>query len=343
MGRRIFGALLLLGCFAWLAVLSGAIPVVTEAKAVSSEAVLPEEAAVDPSAAPETPATSAETSAAPGAAAAIPTEAAEPAELPDGAESDAAAEGPEIVTTTIPGDELLYNTTYYDVEPDELMDGDYRLSLPADGYQILIVHTHATEAYTPTEAEPYESDEEYRTTDPEHSVVRVGKALADALTACGLNVLHDTSLHDYPSYSGSYARSGETIEEYLDAYPGIRIVIDLHRDALGDGDMIYRTDAGIDGVSAAQLLFVMGTDVNLEHPGWRENLCLALTLQEAIRARWPQLMRPVKLCDYRYNQQLTPGSLLLEVGTSGNTLEEAITSVELFAEVVGPILASWVE
>lgn len=333
MRRKIIGAVLLLGCFVWLAVLSGAIPVTTEAKAVSSEALLAEpdaEEASEPTPSPD--------AAPPEPTDTPPSPTETPAETPE-----PAADGPEIVTTTIPADDLLYNATYYDVDPNELLDGDYHLTLPADGYQILIVHTHATESYTPTEAEPYEAEEEYHTTDTEHSVVRVGQVLADALTACGLNVLHDANLHDYPSYNGSYARSGETIEEYLDAYPGIQIVIDLHRDALGDDDVIYRTDAGIDGVRAAQLLFVMGTDVNLEHPGWRDNLRLALTLQEAVRARWPQLMRPVKLCDYRYNQQLTPGSLLLEVGSSGNTLEEAITSVELFAEIVGPILASWVE
>ena len=333
MKLKIAGAVLLLGCFVWLAVLSGTIPVATEAEAASLEQTVPEEEEIFlPDTIPEEDIPDPEPS---------PTPTPEPTAAPQPEETPPS--GPEIVSTTITGDGILYNTTYYDVDTDELTDGDYHLPLSADGYQILIVHTHATEAYTPTAAEPYDADEEYRTTDPEHSVIRVGQALADALSSYGLNVLHDTTLHDHPGYNGSYARSGETIEAYLDAYPGIRIVIDLHRDALGDGDTIYSTDAGIDGVRAAQMLFVMGTDVNLDHPGWRENLKLALTLQDAVCARWPQLMRPIKLCDYRYNQQLTPGSLLLEVGTSGNTLEEALTSVELFAEAVGPVLASWVE
>ena len=329
---KIAGAVILLGCFSWLAVLSGAIPVSTAATAASAETQL----SVDPGDAPEpTAAPEPEPSSAPAPEPdAPPTSETAPEEV---------ADGPEIVTTTIPADDLLYNVTYYDVDTDELTAGDYHLALPADGYQILIVHTHTTEAYTPTDEEPYVADEDHRTTDPEHNVVRVGQALADALGRYGLNVLHDGTIHDYPGYNGSYARSEETIRAYLDAYPGIQIVIDLHRDALGEGDTIYRTDAGIDGTDAAQMLFVMGTDVNLDHPGWRENLKLALTLQDAVRARWPQLMRPIKLCDYRYNQQLTPGSLLLEVGTSGNTLEDALTSVELFAEAVGPILATWVE
>ena len=327
---KIVGAVILFGCFSWLAVLSGAIPVSTEAEAASVEEPL---SAGTQEPAPPDPEPSLPPSPTPEPDI-LPTPEAAP--VPETA-------GPEIVTTTIPAGDILYNATYYDVDPDELMAGDYHLTLPADGYQILIVHTHTTEAYTPTEAEPYVADEDHRTTDPEHNVVRVGRALADALGRYGLNVLHDETIHDYPGYNGSYARSEETIRAYLDAYPGIQIVIDLHRDALGEGDMIYRTDAGIDGTDAAQMLFVMGSDVNLEHPAWQENLKLALTLQDAVRARWPQLMRPVKLCDYRYNQQLTPGSLLLEVGTSGNTLEEALTSVELFAEAVGPVLATWVE
>ena len=335
MKMRIAGAVLLLGCFICLAVLSGAIPVATEAKAASTEETVssgeepfPAEEEAEPASVTPEPSPS-------------PTPSPEPMESPPPEEETYT--GPEIVTTTITGDDIMYNTTYYDVDTDELTDGDYHLPLSADGYQILIVHTHTTEAYTPTAEEPYDAEEEYHTTDPAHSVVRVGQALADALGEYGLNVLHDATLHDYPSYNGSYARSGETIEAYLDAYPGIQIVIDLHRDALGDDDIIYSTDAGIDGVRAAQLMFVMGSDVNLEHPAWRENLKLALTLQDAVCAQWPQLMRPIKLCDYRYNQQLTPGSLLLEVGTSGNTLEEALTSVELFAEAVGPVLSSWVE
>jgi len=335
MKLRIAGAVLLLGCFVCLAVMSGAIPVATEAEAASME-----EPIFSGKEAPSTEAETVTEASTPGPAPS-PTAAPEPTETPMPEEETHT--GPEVVTTTITGDDILYNTTYYDVDTDELTDGDYHLPLSGDGYQILIVHTHTTEAYTPTAEEPYDAEEEYHTTDPDHSVVRVGQALADALGKYGLHVLHDTTIHDYPSYNGSYARSGETIEAYLDAYPGILIVIDLHRDALGDGEVIYSTDAGIDGVRAAQLLFVMGSDVNLEHPGWRENLKLALTLQDAVCAQWPQLMRPIKLCDYRYNQQLTPGSLLLEVGTSGNTLEEALTSAELFAEAVGPVLASWVE
>lgn len=333
---KIVSAVLLLCCFALLAVLVGVVPVMTEAEAASAETV-PQPIRL------ETPAPTqgqevdeTETTPEPKF-----TPEPEPTETPEPPEETAPV--PRVISTTITAEDALDNDTYYDVDPDELLAEGFSLPLGSEGYQVLIVHTHATEAYTPTEDEPYEQEEDCRTTDPEHSVIRVGQALADALEGYGLHVLHDTQLHDYPSYNGSYARSGEAIEEYIAAYPGIRIVIDLHRDALEDGEVIYRTDAGIEGVDAAQMMFVMGTDVNLDHPEWRENLKLALTLQSAVTERWPTLMRPVALCDYRYNQQLAPGSLLLEVGTSGNTLEEAVTAAELFAEAVGPLLSSWME
>lgn len=341
MKLKIVTAVLLFCCFAWLAVLSGAVPVLTEAEAVALRASVPSAAVASLIPAPEE-------SPAPPSPSPTPTETplAEPEKTP-AAETEPASPTPSpassIVSTTITADDILDNDTYYTIDTGELLDGGFRLPLDSAGYQILIIHTHATEAYTPTADEPYEAEENCRTTDPEHSVIRVGQELADALSAQGLSVLHDTALHDHPSYNGSYNRSGAAIEEYLEAYPTIRIVIDLHRDALEDGDTVYRTDAGIDGADAAQMMFVMGTDVNLDHPDWQENLKLALTLQSAVAERWPTLMRPIVLCDYRYNQQLTPGSLLLEVGTSGNTLEEALTAADLFAEAVGPLLASWLE
>lgn len=334
MKRKLIAAFLLACCFVWLGFLSGAIPTSAEAEATSAE--IPP--APSPSGTPiPTDPVVADILESPS-----PTINSEPSvdatPFPTTSPS-----GLSVIATTITGDSLLDNNTYYEISPEELLADEFILPLAADGYQILILHTHTTEAYTPTEEESYEADDEYRTTDPDHSVIRVGEALAAALEAYGLHVLHDTNIYDHPSYNGSYVRSGEAVEEYLAAYPGIKLVIDLHRDALGDDDVMYKTLADIDGLEAAQLMFVMGTDINLENPAWRDNLTLALTLHEAVAARYPTLMRPTVLCSSRYNQQLCPGSLLLEVGTSGNTLEEALTGVELFAQIVGPILASWVE
>ena len=126
-------------------------------------------------------------------------------------------------------------------------------------------------------------------------------------------------------------------------YTDLAVVIDLHRDALGDGDVVYKTVAHEGSSPAAQILLLVGTGENgLYHPYWRENLKLALHLQQSIVARYPTLARPVALKQERYNQQLTTGSLLLEVGSSGNTLPEALEAVRLFAECTGPVLLSLV-
>lgn len=188
----------------------------------------------------------------------------------------------------------------------------------------------------------YEPSGDWRTLDEEQSVVAVGETLRAALEAQGLRVLHDATLHDWPSYNAAYVESAQTIEAYLEQYPSIAMVIDLHRDALGDEQRIYKTVTDT-AEPMAQLMFVVGSDQNLTHPNWRENLSLALCLQQAALERCPTLMRPVDLSSCRYNQQFTTGSLILEVGTCGNTLVEAKSAVECFAEAVGPVLLGMVE
>ncbi len=243
-----------------------------------------------------------------------------------------------VVSTTITWSDPLDNDTDYDVDGAALLGQDLDISLPAEGYQILIIHTHGTEAFTPDGADQYEATADYRTTDTDHTIVRVGQALADALGAYGLNVLLDTGLYDWPSYNGSYTRCEQAIREHLEANPGIAMVIDLHRDALGDDELMWRPVS--DEADAAQIMFVIGTDENLSHPYWRDNLALAMSLQGLVEEKYPHLMRPTLLCSYRYNQQLTSGSVLMEIGAAGNTLQEAIDAAELFADAVGPALAA---
>ncbi len=337
-------AILLFAIFLCLSIPSGAVPVLAESSPsgeVSRD--LPSVSEILSGDSPETTAlpipaeTPAPTQAPPPTEVPAPTDAPVPTATPPPTAEPSAI---TVLSTTITSDSLLDNDTPYAIDTEAFLAPTPALTLPAEGYQILILHTHGTEAYTPQGTDVYVASDEYRTTDIRQSVVRVGEALAEALRAYGLNVLHDEGLYDYPSYTSSYVRSGQAIEEYLAAYPGIVLVIDLHRDALGEGDTIYKTITSAEGVQAAQIMFVMGSDINLEHPYWQDNLQLALTLQKTAANRFPQLMRPTNLCAYRYNQQLTAGSLLMEVGTAGNTLQEAITAVQLFADAVGPWLAS---
>ena len=234
----------------------------------------------------------------------------------------------------------VHNRTAIGLDLEALAAEGLSLSLPADGPQVLIFHTHSSEAYTPEGTDVYEASDPYRTEDKAYSVIRVGDVLAEKLEASGLTVLHDREIYDYPSYTGSYRRSGEAVERCLAQYPSIRVVIDLHRDALGSGDTVYKTQAQLDGRTSAQVMLLVGTGENgLWHPNWRENLKLALYLQNAAAARYPSLIRPIELVSERYNQQLSPGMMILEVGSNGNTLREALTAVSLFGETAGPALA----
>ncbi len=209
-----------------------------------------------------------------------------------------------------------------------------------EGPQVLIVHTHGSEAYTMPPGQEYVPSGESRTTDSQFNVVRVGDEIAAVLEAAGLEVLHDAALHDYPEYSGAYGRSLETVERYLEEYPTIRFVLDVHRDAISDGDgSPYKVISNVEGRSAAQMSFVIGTDGGgLEHPQWRENLKFAAAVQQELAGRYPTLMRPITVRNSRYNQHTTTGSLLVEMGAAGNSLDEALLSARLLGEVLAEVI-----
>lgn len=246
--------------------------------------------------------------------------------------------------TTIQGGLSIKNETGYAVDVASILQGGPLVSLPREEPQILIMHTHGSEAYTPAGLDRYESDDNNRTEDTNYNIIRVGDELASIFQEAGLVVLHDREIYDYPSYTGSYTRSGEAVENYLRMYPNIAMVIDLHRDALGSSDVVYKTMAEEDGVCASQIMLLVGTDESgLEHPNWRSNLSLAMYLQQVVTNRYPTLMRPVSLVPQRYNQHLTAGSMIMEVGSSGNTLQEALAAIRLFGKAAAPALLQLVE
>ena len=180
---------------------------------------------------------------------------------------------PEILPTTIAGGVTIRNNTGYEPDLAQLLAEGMELTLPAEGVQILIVHTHGSEAYTPDSQDRYEASDGSRTEDKNYNVIRVGDELAEALESYGLTVTHDREIYDYPSYTGSYNRSGAAVQAHLAEHPETAIVIDLHRDALGTKDVIYKTVAALDGEASSQVMLVVGTGENgLEHPLWEENL-----------------------------------------------------------------------
>lgn len=236
----------------------------------------------------------------------------------------------------VSGDVYITNTSDNTFDAS-LFDGTFAARLPEeDGPQILIVHTHGSEAYTMPPGEEYEASGECRTTDCNYNTVRVGDELAATLEEAGLSVLHDTTLHDYPQYSGAYDRSLASINSYLEQYPTISFVLDIHRDAISDGEgNMYKVVSNVAGLNAAQMTFVIGTDGGgLEHPNWRENLKLAAAVQQNLLDDYPSLMRPITVRNSRYNQHVTTGSLLVEMGAAGNSLDEALLSARLLGQAL---------
>lgn len=234
----------------------------------------------------------------------------------------------------------IRNAPEAEFDAGELITRPLKFDANADGPLILIVHTHATEAYTPTAEDDYEPAGEYHTTDTAHSVVQVGQVLADRLSARGIAAINDDTLNDLESYNDSYLRSAEVIEEYLEKYPSIQMVIDLHRDAIEDaeGGQLALT-AELDGASCARLLLVMGTNVSgMYHPNWQDNLSCALKIQALAEKRDPGWFRQLSLRSQRYNEHLTPCSILLEVGAAGNTLDEAVRSAERFGDLLADLI-----
>lgn len=233
---------------------------------------------------------------------------------------------------TVAGRVYITNATDYALDPAAL-DGSFAASLGAGEPQVLIMHTHGSEAYTLPEGQSYVSTGDHRTADGSVSVLRVGEVIAAVLAEHGISSVHDRTLYDDPQYNGAYGRSLTGIKGYLEKYPSISFVLDVHRDAITDAQgQIYKVVTETEQGRAAQLTLVMGSDGSgLRHDGWRENLRLAAAVQEKLLEKYPTLMRPILLRNSRYNQHMTAGSLLVEVGAAGNSLDEALLAARLFA------------
>ena len=242
----------------------------------------------------------------------------------------------------------LYNRTGLEVDLASALRQDLTFSLsPAQaGPQILIIHTHTTEAYTPDGVDVYApSDNNTRTLEEPYNMLRVGDEMEAVFTEMGLSVIHDRGVYDYPAYAGAYGRSGAAVEEYLRQYPTIKLVLDVHRDALvGSDGTVYKAVTTVDRVKTAQVMVVVGTnDGGSEHPNWQENLALGARIQKNLDILYPTLARPMALRKSAYNQALCPGSLLVEVGTHGNTLQEALAGARDFARAAGAVFLELVE
>lgn len=218
---------------------------------------------------------------------------------------------------------------------DEIMNPNLKFQNTKD---ILIFHTHTCESYTPTAENSYNATGNFRTTDLNFSVARVGNELTNCLNSKGYNVIHDVTYHDYPAYNGSYTRSLKTVKNILNSNNSIQMVIDLHRDALGSNSA-YGPTIMIGEEQVAQLMFVIGTNGGgLVHDNWINNLKLAILIQMKANEMYPGLFKPMIVRNSRYNQNVADGACIVEVGATGNTLEQANASMKYLAEVISEVM-----
>lgn len=269
-----------------------------------------------------------------------------PAQAPPGEKGDG---GKLLEQTLTPGSTFVNHVairnksrTEISLEQEANAPLEFRLSDEA-GPKVLIVHTHTTESYMLYDAGYYNSGDAERSKDESLNVCAVGEAVAAQLKAAGIEVIHDTTIHDHPQYQGAYTRSQETVKKNLEQYPTIQVVLDLHRDCImkNDTDKVKPTTE-INGKKAAQIMMVMGvtSTESSPHPNWKQNLHFAMALQRSIRLAYPELARPISLTNTRYNQHLSTGYLLVEMGSDGNTLEEAVYSGQLLGQKLAEVMIS---
>ena len=235
-----------------------------------------------------------------------------------------------------------YNVTYNNVKIKN--QTDYELTneiltpdITIENKNIVIFHTHSCESYTSSPAYTYTPTGNFRTTDLNFTVTRVGTELETYLKQYGYNVIHNTDYHDYPSYNGSYTKSLQTVENILQTTPS-DIIIDLHRDAIGSRSD-YAPTVKIGDEEAAQIMFVIGTNAGgLYHPNWQQNLKFAIKIQEKAEEMYPGLFKPIMLTTSRYNQHTGKFANIMEVGATGNTLEQCLTSMKYLSKIMAEVI-----
>ncbi len=226
----------------------------------------------------------------------------------------------------------IKNSTEYNLT-EEMLTPD----VTVNNSNVIIFHTHTCESYTSSPGFEYTPTGNYRTTDLNFNVVRVGTELEKQLKSYNYNVIHDVTYHDYPAYNGSYDRSLTTVSNLLAQNPNTDVVFDIHRDAIGDYS--YAPKVKIGDEYAAQLMFVIGTDGGgLEHPNWLQNLKFAVKIQEKANELYPGLFKSIVLRNTRYNQHLAKGASIIEVGSTGNTMDECLNSMKYLAKVLSEVL-----
>ena len=226
----------------------------------------------------------------------------------------------------------IKNGTSYNLTEEMLVP-----DVTVNNKNIMIFHTHTCESYTASEGYEYQQTGNYRTTDLNFNVARVGTELEKQLKSYNYNVIHDTTYHDYPAYNGSYDRSLTTVQNLLTQNPQTDVVLDIHRDAIGDTS--YAPTVKIGDEYAAQIMFVIGGNgSSIKHETWQQNLKFAVKVQEKANQLYPGLFKPIILRYSGYNQHVAKAAVIIEVGATGNTLDQTLVSMKYLAKVMDEVL-----
>ena len=246
---------------------------------------------------------------------------------------------PQPQTFTVEDAVLVSVTNHpgYDIDVEAMLTTPLVWDLTMEAPTVLIFHSHTCESYENTEG--YTPSDPYRTMDSRYNMVSIGAHLAEHLRQNGISVIHDTTIHDYPSYNDAYPQSRKTIQKYLEEYPSIRLVLDIHRDAYKDSSGNQARDVvTINGQSSSRLMLVAGTNAYGQgHPNWEQNMELAVKLQAVLQRLYPGLCRNLTVRSSAFNQDLSPGALLIEVGTAGDTRQDALYAAELLADGIAEL------
>ena len=242
---------------------------------------------------------------------------------------------------TIAGNILVKNTTGRSLNIAEALKQKPSLTGAEEKeISVLIFHTHTTECYQTTDSDTYPKNFSSRNEDENQNMIRVGEEIAEQLKKAGIGVIHDKEIYDR-RYTGAYERSGESVDRYLKKYPTIQVVLDVHRDAIQTSETTkVKPVTTISGKKAAQIMIITGCEGGdiTDFPNWEDNLHFALQLQKTAEEMYPTLMRPLFFCNRKYNMYKSKCSVLLEMGSDGNTLDEAAYSGRLIGNVLGTML-----
>ena len=233
------------------------------------------------------------------------------------------------------------NASSADIDIKAELDGELGFDIDdTDEPQVLIYHTHTSESFLKYDTGSFYEGFYPRTTDKTENVCAVGEQIARQLNAHGIKTIHDTTIHDYPSYNGAYDRSYETIQKYLKKYPSIKVTLDIHRDGIGTDTEKSKPVFEYDGKKAAQIMILSGYNYDgcEEFKDWEYNLRFALQIQSKAVSMYPNMVRPLYFADFMYNMNVNTGSLLIEIGAESNTIEEVKYSGYLLGNVLSEVL-----